>query len=179
MSSVSPLPATPATVQSPQPIRADSTACRITVDVAGRLERVVGAEAAGRLEDPLDRVRAADHRLGRAVRVASASRSSERSTQTIRSAPCRRQPITAPRPTMPAPKTTHVEPGLDLRGVHRGAEPGREPAREEAAPSSGASGLIFASAISGMTVYSANVEVPMKWRIGSPPRDSRVVPSGR
>ena len=38
---------------------------------------------------------------------------------------------------------------------------------------------IFASAISGITVYSANVDVPMKWRIGSPSRDSRVVPSGR
>jgi hypothetical protein len=37
----------------------------------------------------------------------------------------------------------------------------------------------LASAISGMTVASANVEVPMKWRIGSPPRDSLVVPSGR
>ena len=31
MSSVSPLPATPATVQSPQPMRADSTAWRMTV----------------------------------------------------------------------------------------------------------------------------------------------------
>jgi hypothetical protein len=30
-----------------------------------------------------------------------------------------------------------------------------------------------------MTVYSANVEVPMKWRIGSPSRDRRTVPSGR
>ena len=29
----------------------------------------------------------------------------------IRSAPCRRQPITAPRPTRPQPKTAHVEPG--------------------------------------------------------------------
>ena len=47
------------------------------------------------------------------------------------------------------------------------------------ASSSGASGETFASAISGITVYSANVDVPMKWRIGSPSRDSRVVPSGR
>ena len=31
--------------------------------------------------------------------------------------------------------------------------------------------MTFASAISGITVYSANVEVPMKWRIGSPSRD--------
>ena len=36
-----------------------------------------------------------------------------------------------------------------------------------------------ASAISGITVYSAKVEVPMKWRISSPPRESRAVPSGR
>ena len=45
--------------------------------------------------------------------------------------------------------------------------------------SSEAAGSTTASAISGITVASANVEVPMKWRIGSPPRDSRVVPSGR
>ncbi len=45
--------------------------------------------------------------------------------------------------------------------------------------SSGAEGSTFARAISGITVASANVEVPMKWRIGSPPRDRRVVPSGR
>ncbi len=39
----------------------------MTCDVAGRLERVVGAEAAGHLEDPLDGVLAADERLGRAL----------------------------------------------------------------------------------------------------------------
>ena len=42
-----------------------------------------------------------------------------------------------------------------------------------------ASGETLASAISGITVYSANVLVPMKWRIGSPSRYRRVVPSGR
>ena len=47
------------------------------------------------------------------------------------------------------------------------------------ARSGGASALTTASAISGITVYSANVDVPMKWRISSPPRLSRVVPSGR
>jgi hypothetical protein len=46
------------------------------------------------------------------------------------------------------------------------------------ARSAGASGLTTASAISGITVYSANVEVPMKWRMGSPPRLRRTVPSG-
>ena len=35
--------------------------------VAGRLEGVVGAEAAGHLEDLLDGVRAADERVGRAL----------------------------------------------------------------------------------------------------------------
>jgi hypothetical protein len=33
--------------------------------------------------------------------------------------------------------------------------------------------------MSGATVYSANVEVSMKWRMGSPSRGRRVVPSGR
>ena len=47
------------------------------------------------------------------------------------------------------------------------------------APARGASRSILASAISGITVYSANVDVPMKCRIGSPSRRSRVVPSGR
>ena len=53
------------------------------------------------------------------------------------------------------------------------------PQANRQACSSGASGLILARAISGMTVYSAKVEVPMKWRIGSPSRCSRVLPSGR
>ena len=57
--------------------------------------------------------------------------------------------------------------------------PVESPQANRHAASSGASGLTFASAISGITVYSANVEVPMKWRIGSPSRDRRVVPSGR
>ena len=42
---------------------------------------------------------------------ALASRSSDRSTATIRSAPASRHPITAPRPTRPHPNTTHVAPG--------------------------------------------------------------------
>ena len=80
---------------------------------------------------------------------------------------------------MPAPKTTHVEPGSTLRGVHRRAEAGREAAGEQARAVERRLGETFASAISGITVYSAKVEVPMKWRIGSPSRESRVVPSGR
>jgi len=53
------------------------------------------------------------------------------------------------------------------------------PQANSAACSGGASGDTLASAISGITVCSANVLVPMKWRIGSPSRDRRVVPSGR
>ena len=43
----------------------------------------------------------------------------------------------------------------------------------------GASGFTFASEYSDTTVYSAKVEQPMKWRMSSPSRESRVVPSGR
>ena len=97
----------------------------------------------------------------------------------IRSAPCRRQPATAPSPTMPAPKTTQVDPASTLAVFMAAPRPVERPQANSAAPSSGASGDTLASAISGITVYSANVDVPMKWRIGSPSRDRRVVPSGR
>ena len=53
------------------------------------------------------------------------------------------------------------------------------PQASVATTSSGASGLILASAIDGITVASANVEVPMKWRMRSSPRCRRVVASGR
>ena len=97
----------------------------------------------------------------------------------IRSAPARRQPATAPRPTIPAPNTTQVEPGSTLAVLSAAPRPVERPQANSAAPSSGASGLTLASAISGITVYSAKVLVPMKWRIGSPSRERRVVPSGR
>ena len=62
-SSVSPLPATPATVATPAHARRlDRLAHHL--DVARRLERVVGAEAVGLLHDALDGVLAPDHRLG-------------------------------------------------------------------------------------------------------------------
>jgi hypothetical protein len=97
----------------------------------------------------------------------------------IRSAPCSRHPATAPNPTIPAPNTTHVDPA-STRAVNIAApRPVESPQANRQACSNGASGLTLASAISGITVYSANVLVPMKWRIGSPSRDSRVVPSGR
>src|SRR5205807_363177 len=74
---------------------------------------------------------------------------------------------------------THVAPGSTCARYIAAPRPVDRPHAKRQARSNGASGLTFASAISGMTVYSANVEVPMKWRIGSPFRDSRAVPSGR
>ena len=97
----------------------------------------------------------------------------------ILSAPCNLQPATAPRPTIPAPKTAHVEPAVTFAVFIAAPSPVESPQANRQARSSGASGSIFASAISGITVYSANVEVPMKCRIGTPSRESRVVPSGR
>ena len=63
---------------------------------------------------------------------------------------------------MPAPKTTQVEPGSTAAVLIAAPSPVESPHAKRQAPSSGASGLTFASAISGITVYSANVEVPMK-----------------
>src|SRR5215471_3292431 len=97
----------------------------------------------------------------------------------IRHAPLSRQPATAPSPTRPAPNTTHVEPSATFAVLSAAPIPVESPQAKTHARSSGASGEIFASAISGITVYSAKVDVPMKCRIGSPPRDRRVVPSGR
>ena len=97
----------------------------------------------------------------------------------IRSAPASRAPITAPRPTRPQPKTATVEPGSTCAVFRAAPIPVDRPQAKGAHPSSGASGLTFASAISGITVYSAKVDVPMKCRSGSPSREKRVVPSGR
>ena len=80
---------------------------------------------------------------------------------------------------MPAPNTTQVDPARTLAVYIAAPRPVDSPQANRQARSAGASGEILASAISGITVYSANVLVPMKWRIGSPSRDRRVVPSGR
>jgi hypothetical protein len=90
-----------------------------------------------------------------------------------------RQPATAPSPTIPAPKTTHVLPGSTPARYRTAPRPVESPQANRHAASSGASGETLASAISGITVASANAEQPMKWRSGSPSRESRVVPSGR
>ena len=63
---------------------------------------------------------------------------------------------------MPAPKTTQVDPSRTLAVFIAAPRPVESPQANRQACSSGASGLTLASAISGMTVYSAKVEVPMK-----------------
>ena len=60
---------------------------------------------------------------------------------------------------MPAPKTAQVDPGSTAAVFIAAPRPVESPQAKSAAPSSGASGLTFASAISGITVYSAKVEV--------------------
>jgi hypothetical protein len=69
---------------------------------------------------------------------------------------------------MPAPNTTHVAPGVTLAVFMAAPNPVESPQANRHAWSGGASGETLASAICGITVYSANVLVPMKCRIGSP-----------
>ena len=59
-------------------------------------------------------------------------------------------------------KTTQVEPACTCAVYIAAPRPVDRPQAKRQAASGGASGETFASAISGMTVYSANVDVPMK-----------------
>jgi hypothetical protein len=63
---------------------------------------------------------------------------------------------------MPAPKTTHVDPGSTFAVNIAAPRPVERPHANRHARSSGASRSTLASAICGITVYSANVLVPMK-----------------
>src|SRR4051812_50132786 len=74
---------------------------------------------------------------------------------------------------MPAPKTAQVLPGATAAVLIAAPRPVERPQAKRQACSKGASGSILASAISGITVYSAKVEQPMKWRISSPSRCRR------
>jgi len=136
-------------------------------------------------EDPLDDVGTAEQLLRRAVPAAREREPLFRQVRRRRSGrrPGGRQPTTAPRPTMPAPKTTQVDPGANLGRVSIAAPiPVREAATRTGRPDRAAPrGSIFAQRdLRPSPLYSANVDVPMKWRIGSPPREKGVVvPSGR
>ena len=161
-------------------MRADSTACRITATMPGRLERVVGAEAARQVEDLLHRVGPAGEHVGRALPA--------RELEPLRREVDGDDPLGALQPAAGDRAEADEAGAEDDAGRARPApSPCSSPRRARSRGrrrrrrrrSSGASGVIFASAISGITVYSAKVEVPMKCRIGSPSRESRVVPSGR
>ena len=171
MSSVSPLPATPADrAQAPAHARRLDRLAH-DGDVAGRLEGVVGAEAAGHLEDPLDGVRAADEHVGRAL---AAGQLEALLGEVDADDPLGALQAAAGDGAEADHARAEDDAGrarLDLRGVDRRAEAGREAAGEQAGAVERRLGRsTLASAISGITVYSANVEVPMKWRIGSPSR---------
>ncbi len=98
--------------------------------VAGRLERVVRAEAARLPADPVDGVLGGDAGIGRAV-VAGALEASLREVD-------RDDPFGAGEPAAddgaepdePAAEDDARRARLDVRGVERGADPRREPARE-------------------------------------------------
>ena len=70
-------------------------------------------------------------------------------------------PWMALKPTPPRPKTATVAPGSTLAVFSTAPMPVVMPQPSRQTFSSGALSLIFATAISGRTVYSLNVEVPM------------------
>ena len=64
-------------------------------------------------------------------------------------------------PMPPSPNTATLAPGSTLAVFSTAPMPVVTPQPSRQTLSSGAAGLIFASAISGTTVYSENVEQPM------------------
>ncbi|MNH42030.1 hypothetical protein D3C79_1036430 [compost metagenome] len=79
----------------------------------------------------------------------------------IREALALTAPITADRPMPPRPKMATVSPGLTLAVLSTAPIPVVTPQPSRQTFSSGASFWILATEISGSTVYSENVEVPM------------------
>ena len=79
----------------------------------------------------------------------------------MRSAPAITAPWTTERPIPPRPKTATLAPGCTLAVFSTAPMPVVTPQPSRQTFSSGASVRIFASAISGTTVYSAKVDVPM------------------
>ena len=79
----------------------------------------------------------------------------------MRSALAMTAPWIQDRPIPPRPKTATVEPASTLAVFKTAPIPVVTPHPNRQALSKGASGLIFARAISGTTVYSENVEQPM------------------
>ena len=78
----------------------------------------------------------------------------------IRDAPLRTAPWITAMPTAPSPKTATVAPASTLAALRTAPMPVGTAQPITEAFESGASLLIFATAISGSTVYSLNVLVP-------------------
>ena len=84
-----------------------------------------------------------------------------RSTAMMREAFAITAPCTTDRPMPPRPKTATVEPGVTFAVFSTAPMPVVMPQPKRQTLSRGAFGLIFATEISGSTVYSENVLVPM------------------
>ena len=80
---------------------------------------------------------------------------------TILSAPAITAPWIAPRPTPPSPKMATTEPFSTFAVFRTAPIPVVIPHPNRQTFSKGACELILATAISGSTVYSENVEVPI------------------
>jgi hypothetical protein len=172
-SSTSPLPATPHIVARPHASRAASTAWPHDGDVS-RSPRTCksAAEAAGL-------------RLGSSSTVSSRrracsvapwwrawrSRSSERSIATIRPAPGEARADHRAQADEAAAEDATVEPGSTWAVFRARPIPVERPQANGAQPSSGRLRSHLREAISAGPAYSANVEVPMKCRSGSPSRE--------
>ena len=79
----------------------------------------------------------------------------------MRSAPASTAPWITESPIPPRPNTATLEPGSTFAVCSTAPIPVVTPQPSRQIWSSGASARTFASAISGTTVYSANVDVPM------------------
>jgi len=176
------LPAHAPTVKSPQP-RGRLDRLPHHCDVAGLPQRLSRREPAGAREIASDRSVTAGDRVG----PAGACRQRRGAPNNVDASDAVRLPcsgdirITRCRSNhLPAPERRRTSSRRDLRRFHR-RRPGRveSPHREKTTHLRAARRRDLRQAISGITVYSANVDVPNEVAHGSPPADSRVVPSGR
>ena len=147
--------------------------------MAGRLEHVVGAAAAG------EGAHLVEHAVAPVASTAwvapnwraRASRAAPTSAAMIVPAPARRAPCSTLRPTAPQPITSTLEPGSTLALRTAAPTPVITPQPMMQARSNGISFEIAIAPDSGTTVYSACVEVVKKWCTGAPARLMRELPS--
>ena len=100
----------------------------------------------------------------------------------MRAAPAIFAACTTASPTAPKPNTATDDPSSTLHVFQTAPRPVETPQPKRQALFRGMRLLIFAALISAITVYSANVLHPMKWKIGTSFPSffavKRVVPSG-